>query len=329
MAFRTWGRPLLTALGVSVLAGAGQLGIAYGFGIIRLTGAFTDGTVNRWPAQLAWVGWFAMAAAVAGAVVAGRLARRDGVSESTGLQLAVAGAAALGATVVAPLCMQPARAAVLGAVAQPGAVGVCATVGALVGAGAACAVLLRPPLGWNMAMLTGAVWLIALLSVAPGLLSSGPLHTVRLAVLEPSWLDADAAQRLALVLLPTVALLAGAATGGLARWQGYAPLIGGAAGATGPVLLAFAYLTAGPGDSSDRYQLAPYYGAMIAVAAGALGSAATTLVRWPLVPARPGDDAITPTDILRPLPGGAAPTPATAAGPFLAPANVPTPAAPR
>ena len=40
MAFRTWGRLLLTALGVSVLAGAGQLGVAYGFGIVRLTGAF-------------------------------------------------------------------------------------------------------------------------------------------------------------------------------------------------------------------------------------------------------------------------------------------------
>ncbi|TDC81510.1 hypothetical protein E1193_14495, partial [Micromonospora sp. KC606] len=312
MAFRTWGTPLLTAVGVSVLAGAGQLGIAYGFGIIQLTGAVTDSTVNRWPAQLAWVGWLAAIAAVVGAVVAGRLARRDGMPETTGLQLAVASAAALGATVVAPLCLQPARAAAL-TVAPVGAVGICATVGALVGAGAACAVLLKPPLGWNIAMLAGAIWLIALLSVAPGLLSAGPLRAVRLAVLEPPWLDGDAAQRLAMVLLPAVALLAGAATGALARWQGHAPLTGGAAGAAGPALLAFAYLTAGPGDSADRYQLAPYYGAMIAVAVGALGSAATTLVRWPLVPTRAGNDAITPTDILRPLPG--APTPAT--GPLL------------
>ncbi|NYF55281.1 hypothetical protein [Micromonospora purpureochromogenes] len=306
MAFRTWGKLLFTAFGVSVLAGAGQLGIAYGFGIVRLTGAFTD--VNRWPAQLAWVGWFAVTAAVVGAVVGVRLARRVGLPDGTGAQLAVSGAAALGATVVAPLCMQPARAAELSTVDPVWAVGICAVVGAVVGAGAASAVLLRPPLGWNVALLTGAVWLIALVSVAPALLSTGVLRSVRLGVLEPSWLDAAAAQRLAMLILPAVALLAGAATGAVARWRGHVPLVSGAAGAAGPVLVAFAYLTAGPGDSADRYQLAPYYGAVIAVAAGALGSATAALLRWPLFPARGAgnaagaDDAIEPTDILRPLP---------------------------
>lgn len=110
MAIRTWGKLLLTALGVSVLAGAGQLGVAYGFGIVRLTGAFTGATVNQWPAQLVWVAWFAANAAVAGAVLAGRLARRGPVPATTGRHLAVGAAAALGATAVAPLCMQPARA---------------------------------------------------------------------------------------------------------------------------------------------------------------------------------------------------------------------------
>ncbi|WP_446211407.1 hypothetical protein [Micromonospora sp. IBSANI012] len=306
MAFRTWGKLLFTAFGVSVLAGAGQLGIAYGFGIVRLNGAFTD--VNRWPAQLAWVGWFAVTAAVVGAVVTIRLARRVGLPDGAGAQLAISGAAALGATVVAPLCMQPARAAELSTVDPVWAVGICAVVGAVVGAGAASAVLLRPPLGWNVALLTGAVWLIALVSVGPALMSTGALRSVRLGVLEPSWLDADAAQRLAMLILPAVALLAGAATGALARWRGHVPLVSGAAGAAGPVLLAFAYLTAGPGDSADRYQLAPYYGAVIAVAAGALGSATAALLRWPLFPATGagnaagGDDAIEPTDILRPLP---------------------------
>ncbi|MEH0826850.1 MULTISPECIES: hypothetical protein [unclassified Micromonospora] len=324
MAFRTWGRLLLTAFGVSVLAGAGQLGIAYGFGIVRLNGAFTD--VNRWPAQLAWVGWFAVTAAVVGAVVTVRLARRLGLPDRTGVQLAVSGAAALGATVVAPLCMQPARAAELSTIDPVWAVGICAIVGAVVGAGAASAVLLRPPLGWNVALLTGAVWLIALVSAAPAVLSTGALRSVRLGVLEPSWLDAGAAQRLAMLVLPAVALLAGATTGALARWRGHVPLVSGAAGAAGPVLLAFAYLTAGPGDAVDRYQLAPYYGAVIAVAAGALGSAAATLLRWPLFPAAGAEHAagahsaagattaagaIEPTDILRPLPGSPAPSSAS------------------
>ncbi|WP_327041982.1 hypothetical protein OG400_02955 [Micromonospora ureilytica] len=306
MAFRTWGRLLLTALGVSVLAGAGQLGVAYGFGIVRLTGAFTGTTVNQWPAQLVWVGWFAANAAVAGAVVTGRLARRDAPAASTGRQLAVAGAAALGATVIAPLCMQPARAAELISVDPVWAVGICAVVGAVIGAGAAIAVLFRPELGWNMAAVAGAVWLLALISVLPSLGTAGPLPTVRLGVLEPSWLDDAAAQRLALLLLPTVALLAGAATAALARWRGQVPLVSGATGVAGPVLVAFAYLTAGPGDAVDRYQATPYYGSLIAILAGALGAAAAALLRWPTSTRTTDPQAIEPTAILRPLPAGPA-----------------------
>ncbi|MGW2627678.1 hypothetical protein [Micromonospora taraxaci] len=304
MAFRTWGRLLLTALGVSVLAGAGQLGVAYGFGIVRLTGAFTGTTVNQWPTQLVWVGWFAANAAVVGAVLTGRLARRDAPPPSTGRQLAIGGAAALGATVIAPLCMQPARAAELISVDPVWAVGICAVLGAVVGAGAAIAVLLRPELGWNMAAVAGAVWLLALISVLPSLGTTGPLPTVRLGVLEPSWLDDAAAQRLALLLLPIVALLAGGATAGLARWRGQAPLVSGATGVAGPVLVAFAYLTAGPGDAVDRYQATPYYASLIAILAGALGAAAAALLRWPAGARTTDPEAIEPSDILRPLPSG-------------------------
>ncbi|MCG5469758.1 hypothetical protein LADH09A_003680 [Micromonospora sp. LAH09] len=306
MAFRTWGRLLLTALGVSVLAGAGQLGVAYGFGIVRLTGAFTGTTVNQWPTQLVWVGWFAANAAVAGAVLTGRLARRDAPAVSTGRQLAIGGAAALGATVIAPLCMQPARAAELISVDPVWAVGICAVLGAVIGAGAAIAVLLRPELGWNMAAVAGVVWLLALISVLPSLGTTGPLPTVRLGVLEPSWLADDAAQRLSLLLLPIVALLAGVATAGLARWRGQAPLISGATGVAGPVLVAFAYLTAGPGDAVDRYQATPYYGSLIAILAGALGAAAAALLRWPVGARNADPQAIEPSDILRPLPPGPA-----------------------
>ncbi|WP_433283428.1 hypothetical protein [Micromonospora sp. CA-244673] len=330
MAFRTWGRLLLTALGVSVLAGAGQLGIAYGFGVVRLDGAFVDDSVNRWPAQLAWVGWFAAVATVAGAVLTERLARRDASPAGTTELLSIAGVSGLGAIVVAPLCMQPARAAELGGTVDPvWAVGICAVLGAVVGAGTAIAVLLKPPFGWSIALSAAAVWLLALISVAPSVASTGTLPTVRLGVLEPSWLDPAAAQRLAMLLLPTLALLAGAAVGVLARRAGYLPLVGGAAGAAGPVLLAFAYLTAGPGTAADRYQLAPYYGALIAVAAGALGSTATTVLPRPVTTAT-GPDAIEPTDILQPLPSSPA-TPGTAdpvptAPVALRPAGAPSPA---
>ncbi|MEU4479770.1 hypothetical protein AB0F68_17195 [Micromonospora sp. NPDC023966] len=330
MAFRTWGRLLLTALGVSVLAGAGQLGIAYGFGVVRLDGAFVDGSVNRWPAQLAWVGWFAAVATVAGAVLTERLARRDTSPAGTTELLSIAGVSALGAIVVAPLCMQPARAAELGGTVDPvWAVGICAILGAVVGAGAAIAVLLKPPFGWSIALTAAAVWLLALVSAAPSVASTGTLTTVRLGVLEPSWLDPAAAERLAMLLLPTLALLVGAAVGALARRAGHLPLVGGAAGAAGPVLLAFAYLTAGPGTAADRYQLAPYYGALIAVAAGALGSTATTVLPRPVSTAD-GPDAIEPTDILQALPASPATPgpadPAPAAPLTVRPAGAPRPA---
>ncbi|MDX5459958.1 hypothetical protein [Micromonospora tulbaghiae] len=315
MAFRTWGRLLLTALGVSVLAGAGQLGIAYGFGVVRLDGAFVDVSVNRWPAQLVWVGWFAAVATVAGAVLTERFARRDDDQGGTTELLSIAGVSALGAMVVAPLCMQPARAAELGGSVDPvWAAGICAALGAVVGAGAAIAVLLKPPFGWGVAITAGIVWLMALLSVAPTIVSSRPLATVRLGVLEPSWLDPEAAQRLSMLVLPVLALLAGGAVGVLARRAEWPPLVGGAAGAAGPVLVAFAYLTAGPGSATDRYQVAPYYGALIAVIAGALGSTATTVLPRP-VTATGDPDAVEATDILAPLPHSSTSTPGVPAVP--------------
>lgn len=291
MAFRTWGKLLLTALGASLLAGAVQLGIAFGFGIVRLTGAFTGDSVNQWPAQLTWVGWIAANAAVAGAICAERLARRDGLLTGTGQQAAVAGAAALGAIAVAPLCMQPARAADLVTAEPVWVVATCAVLGAVAGGAAALAVLARPPLGWSVALVAGLVWLLALISVAPSLGETGALRSVRLGVWEPSWLSAAAAHRLSLLCLPVVALLVGASTGGLARRRGLPPLVGGLTGVAGPVLLAFTYLAAGSGDEVDRYQAAPYYGALLAVATGALGSAAAVVLRWPLVE-RPADRSV-------------------------------------
>ncbi|MTK00822.1 hypothetical protein [Micromonospora sp. CP22] len=308
MAHRTSSRLLFTAFGLSLLAGAGQLGLAFGFGIVRLTGTFTGASINQWPAQLVWACWFATNAAVIGAVLTERLARHGGQLTGTTRQVAVAAGSALGATVVAPLCMQPARSAELISVDPVWAVAICAGLGAVVGAGAALAVLVRPPMAWNMAAVAAVVWLLALCSVLPSLGASGPLTPVRLGVLEPAWLAADTAQRLALLILPLVTLLAGAATAAVARWRGHPPLVSGPSGVAGPVLVAFAYLAAGPGDSGDRYQLTPYYGALIAVLVGALGSAAVALLPA-TVTARFGhrvtptsSTAIEPTAILQPLP---------------------------
>ena len=68
MACRTWVKLLAAALGVAAVAGAGQLGLAYGLGIVRLTRVLDETARDQWTAQLAWVAWFAMTSAVLGAL---------------------------------------------------------------------------------------------------------------------------------------------------------------------------------------------------------------------------------------------------------------------
>ena len=55
MAFRTWAKLLGATLGVAALAGASQLGVAYGLGILRLTRVLDSTIRDQWTAQLAWV----------------------------------------------------------------------------------------------------------------------------------------------------------------------------------------------------------------------------------------------------------------------------------
>ncbi len=164
MVLRTWARTVSTALGLGVLAGAGQLGVAYGLGIVRFSRVFDISTRNEWTAQLAWIAWFAVVAAVVAAVAADRLTRRRGHRGDPGIRVALAVAAGLGAGAVAPLSMQPARAAVVPSVNPVLVVGMAAVVGAVVGMFAAVAALSHRAARWNVASVTGVVWLLALVS---------------------------------------------------------------------------------------------------------------------------------------------------------------------
>lgn len=304
MAFRTWGRRLLCALGVAALAGAGQLGFAYGLGIVRFARAFDNAAQPQWPAQLAWVSWFAMVAAVAGAVAAERLARREGYACGTRARAALSCAAGFGAAAVAPLCMLPARAAQVASVDPVSVTGLSAGLGAVVGMFAALAVLTYRPIAWNVAAITGCMWLLALVSVAPSLGPTDPLPAVRLGVLDPAWLASGTAQGLAVDTMPALALVAGAATGAVARWRGHPMLVVAACGAAGPAMLALAYLVAGPGDSADKYQAGPYWGGLLAAGAGALGSVLATVRRpVPVATGDVSDTALEPTGISHPVRG--------------------------
>jgi hypothetical protein len=274
---------MLTAtVGVAALAAAGQLGVAYGLGIVRLTRVLDVTTRDQWTAQLAWVAWLAMTAAVLGAVLGGRLAPRHryGLPASgTGIVIAVALAAGVGAALVVPLTMQPARTAQIAGVHPVLVIGIAAALGAFAGVPAAVAALMSVVARWNLLAVCACVWAIALLSVAPSLAPDDPLPAVRLGVFDAGYLAPGVTQRTALFTMPAVALVAGALFGWLARRQGRGTVTIALAGLPGPALLTGAYLIAGPGSGAAHYQVVPYWAAMTATGAGLLGSVLAAVVR--------------------------------------------------
>jgi hypothetical protein len=283
MAIRTAARMLPATLGGAALAAAGQLGVAYGLGIVRLTRVLDVTTRDQWTAQLAWVAWLAMTSAVVGAVVGGRPAasRRHAGSPAYGVgaAVAVALAAGIGAALVVPLTMQPARTTQIAGVHPVLVIGICAALGVLVGVLAAVAALMQPVARWSLLAVSAAVWAIALLSVAPSLAPEDPLPAARLGVFDAGYLSPAITQRTALFTMPALALVAGALFGWLARRQGRHTLTIALAGLPGPALLTLAYLIAGPGSGAARYQVVPYWAAMTATGAGLLGSVLAAVLR--------------------------------------------------
>jgi hypothetical protein len=357
MAFRTWVRLLLATLGMAALAGASQLGLAYGLGIVRLTRVLTVTTRDQWTAQLAWVAWFSMTAAVVGALAGSWLlprwdpalrartiepgpevptgstgspgsqvptgsvaatgsvaptgsvartgsvaARVDRPTPGAGTIIAVAVAAGIGAGVVAPLTMQPARQAQVAGVDPVLVIAICATLGAIAGIFAACAALATAVARWSFVTLGIAVWVVAVVSVSPSLAPSDPFPDVRLGVFDASFLSTSTTQRAALITMPALALLAGLALGWRARRQGRGTLTIALAGLPGPALLTVAYLLAGPGDGTARYEIVPYWAAMTAAGAGVLGSVLAAVLRRGPGPEGPDDDDDEMPDDRPPLP---------------------------
>ncbi|MFI7598498.1 hypothetical protein [Actinoplanes sp. NPDC049681] len=301
MAFRTWAKLLSATLGVGVLAGASQLGLAYGLGIVRLTRVLDVTTRDQWTAQLAWVAWFPMTAAVVGALAGAAFLRRWAPAGrgGVGTELALAFSAAIGAGIVVPLTMQPARTAQVAGVNPVVVIAICAGLGALVGVFAAWAALAQAVARWSLVTMGIAIWVVALVSVSPSLAPGDPLPAVRLGVFDAGFLPPAVTQRTALATMPALALLAGAALGWAARRRDLPTLTIALAGLPGPALLTISYLIAGPGAGADRYQVVPYWAAMTATGAGVLGSVLAAVLRR-----APGadDDGDAPTENRPPLP---------------------------
>jgi hypothetical protein len=276
---RAWSRILGAAFGVAALAGAGQLGLAYGLGLVWFSRRPFGGDA-AWSTQLAWVAWFAMLAVLAGAVAGTRMATRQGRELDFGTRVAVALVSGAGAAVVAPLTALPARAAQLTAGDPASWAAAAAGLGVVVGIFAAVAAMSQRLVAVNLALTVAVVWLFALVSVAPLLSPTAPLPRVRLGVLDLPAFDAGTA--VGVLTAPLIALLIGGVIAAAARSRQLPSLPTALSGLAGPGMLALAYVIAGPGGTTaaDRsLQLAPYWGALIAVAAGLLAALLVSVVR--------------------------------------------------
>src|SRR5438874_13573357 len=101
MAVRTWANTLGVGAGAGLLAGAGQLGIGYGLGILRWDREFP--TSEPWHSQLTWVAFLSSVAVVAGGYAGAWHARRMRLSPTLAVRAMLALAAGVGAAVGLPL----------------------------------------------------------------------------------------------------------------------------------------------------------------------------------------------------------------------------------
>jgi hypothetical protein len=265
------------AFGAAALTGAAQLGLVYGLSAIRFDRSFA-GIENDWNIELTWIAWFTMLAVVGGTAFAlshGRLlARRVGVpsrhtdvAEIT-VRLIAAVAAGLGALVaMMSLTVYPAANAKVSMdprITMALTVGISAVVGIVI---AALTVAIRP-LSSSMVWFTVVAWILAVISIANTTPLMGRLYLdpVRLGVLDIGALQPTPR---ASFTMPVLALVLGATVALIGRMRRHPRLLIALSGATGPLLIAAAYLIGGPGVSHDQTnQIDAYLGAMIAVVAG-------------------------------------------------------------
>ena len=297
MAFRSWLKLLAATTTAAAVVGAGQLGIAYGLGMVRLDQTLEITQRDQWTAQLAWVAWITMTAAAIGAVVAtGLRPRWSPRPVGGGGALAMGVAAGIGALAVLPLTMQPARAARVAGVQPVLVIGICAGLAAAIGIFAGYAAAARAVARWSLTTVSLVVWAVALISVAPSLTPGDTPTPVRLGVLEGDLIPASVTEYTAFATMPVIALLAGLLLGWAARSRKLSTPAVALSGLAGPAMLTLAHLIAGPGSASGL-GLNPYWAAMTASGAGVLGSVLAAVVRAApdrAPTAKPGDSSAEP-----------------------------------
>ncbi|WP_416901785.1 hypothetical protein [Micromonospora echinospora] len=287
MAVRGWGGTPATAFGIAAGTGAAQLGFGYGLGIISWTppdpGA-GGAPATLWAASLGWATWIAATSTIAGAVGAGRLARRSTVGAHARNRRRPGGilsalAAALGALVTVLLVAVPARAAVPTDTTTPQTVAAAYTgAGLLVGFLVAIWAQRSPPAAANIFANIGWLWTLAVVAVVDGVLAGRGMASAQLGFWQPATdrpgiLAGDHLSWLAVVLSLGSALVVGALAARRAARSTYRRVGAAASGAAGPLLVAVAYLLTVPRLPELRAeQLTAQFVAAYAVVTGIAGS---------------------------------------------------------
>lgn len=285
---RFWLRVFAVAFSTAALIGAAQLGLAYGLSAIRFDRPF-DGAVNDWNVQLTWIAWFTLTAVVGGTAFAlsfGRmLARRIGMTSrhtdgtSVTARIVAAAAAGLGGLLaMLPLTVYPASntKGVPTNAAITMALGV--AMAAVAGAILASVAVANRPMSTGLVAFSVAVWALAVFSIVRTLPLMGWIYNdpARLGVLDVGELQPGPR---AMYTMPALALLLGLVIALVARARRQSRVLTALSGATGPLLVAVAYLVAGPGLVRDlTNQADAYLGAMAAVLAGLVPSIIVALL---------------------------------------------------
>jgi hypothetical protein len=289
MAVRGWGGSIAAAIGVAACAGAAQLGLGYGLGIITWLPASDRAGEAAWAASLAWAAWIAATSTVAGAIGAHRLTEAAGTDRDEPPTAAFLGrlslvvAAAVGALVTVALVAVPARAAVRADTFSPQTIAAgYAVIGVLLGLIFALWSLSSRSAARNVIATVGWLWLLSIVSVTEGVISGGEQPPAQLGVWQITS-GSEAFWFRDYVYWPGAALALGAAfvIGALvARGPAQDPFhrVGAAvSGTAGPLVVAAAYFLAAPRlagirpEQMSAHLLAPY-----AVLAGLAGSVLVT-----------------------------------------------------
>jgi hypothetical protein len=283
MALQGWAGSVAVATGVAAAAGAAQLGLAYGTGVISWPLSAGEAAEQSWVTSLTWASWIAATSAIAGAVVAVRLRTAashpaeapDRVSRLL-WRLVLVVAAAIGAMITVLLTAVPAReAAVSMAASPPAVVAGYAVFGVLLGLLLALGALASRAVAANLIATAAWLWVLAVVVVGEAVVAGRDLPAVPLGF----W-DLDLGEFwFRNILFPDSAIPLGAALiiGALAALpavrRGDHPIGVVISGATGPLLVVAAYLLAQPdltalaAADASRHLAAPYL-----VLAGLAGS---------------------------------------------------------